>query len=228
MLSKNLQPYMILVDFLAQTLGPDYEIVLQDLTSEEHAIIAIANNHISGRHIGSPLTDAALQMLTSKVYENHPFICNYKGLSEDGRVFRSSTMFIKNEKNIPIGLLCINFDDSRYTELSRRLFSIIHPEDFCKTSVAPNRPGRPSDAYDGAMTENFPIDISTLMQKIFTDCTASLETPIDRLTQHERRDIIAALNHQGFFQLKGAIAFLTKKFACSAATIYRCLNEISE
>lgn len=230
MLPKILQPYTILVDFLAQALGPDYEIALQDLTSEEHAIVAIANNHISGRRVGSPLTDAALQMLKSKAYESNEFLTNYKGISEDGRLLRSSTMFIKDENDTPVGLLCINFDASRYADLSRKLLSIVHPESFIQNASFETESDNPLIKKPAApsITENFPIDISALMQKIFTDCTASLETPVDRLTQHERREVIAALNNQGFFQLKGAIAFLSKKLSCSPATLYRCLNEISE
>ena len=59
-----LEQYKILVDFLGKALGPDYEVVLQDLTDRKNAIIAIANNHISGRQIGSPLTNTALQLLS--------------------------------------------------------------------------------------------------------------------------------------------------------------------
>ena len=117
MISNILQPYIPLVEFLGQTLGPDYEIVLQDLTPEHNCIIAIANSSISGRTVGSPLTNAALQMLSGKLYESHDFLVNYKGIAENGHVLRSSTMFIKDSSDIPVGLLCINFDDSRFLSL---------------------------------------------------------------------------------------------------------------
>ena len=79
MTSDILQQYKILVEFLGQTLGPDYEVVLQDLSSDNRSIIAIANGHISGRSVGSPLTNAALQMLSSKLYEDRNYLSNYKG-----------------------------------------------------------------------------------------------------------------------------------------------------
>ena len=44
-----LQQYMKLTEFLGLTLGPDYEVALHDLTNKDRSIIAIANNHISGR-----------------------------------------------------------------------------------------------------------------------------------------------------------------------------------
>lgn len=231
MTPEVLQQYTILVDFLGKTLGPDYEVVLQDLNSDSHAIVAIANNHISGRKIGSPLTNAALQMLSSKLYENNDFLCNYKGITEDGRILRSSTMFIKDGTGTPIALLCINYDDSRYMELASKLQSIIHPSGFgCHNleldKTAASSSEKALEQYS-SITENFPMDITTLMQKIFDDCTCNLKTPIDRLNQRERKEVIAKLHDQGLFQLKGAISFVAKKFTCSTATIYRYLSEIT-
>lgn len=51
-----LQQYIKLTEFLGLALGPDYEVVLHDLTNKDHSIIAIANSHISGRKLGAPLT----------------------------------------------------------------------------------------------------------------------------------------------------------------------------
>lgn len=231
MASVNLEPYKIIVDFLGKTLGPDYEVVLQDLTNGSNAIVAIANGHVSGRQIGSPLTNAALQMLSSKAYKDRDFLCNYKGIAEDGHVLRSSTMFIKDEAGTPIALLCINFDDSRYAELAQKLQSVIHPAGFGASVLQFDKtlsslPEGASESH-ASITENFPMDIPALMQKIFDDCTVDLATPLNRLNQYERKDVIAKLNEQGLFQLKGAISFVAKKFSCSTATIYRYLSEIT-
>ena len=61
-----LQQYVKLTEFLGQALGPDYEVALHDLTDKNRSIIAIANNHISGREIGAPLTTVALSILRDK------------------------------------------------------------------------------------------------------------------------------------------------------------------
>ena len=127
-----LYSYTTTVKFLGSVLGPDYEVVLQDLSNINHSVIAIENGHISGRTIGSPLTSAVFQMLSSKVYEEDDFIANYKGVAENGHILRSSSMFIKDSNGNPIGLLCINFDDSSYMELHEKLFSLIHPGNFVK------------------------------------------------------------------------------------------------
>lgn len=229
MTAELLQNYKTLVHFLGKTLGPDYEVVLQDLTENNHEIVAIANSHVSGRTLGSPLTDAALQMLSSKVYERRDFLCCYKGVTEGGKVLRSSTMFIKDDTGVPIGLLCINFDDSRYTELAQKLFTIVHPDSF-DIADSQHTLYESNDAGNDisiSLTENFPMDMSTLMQKIFEDSTASFTTPSDHFNQQERKEVMVKLNEQGLFQLKGAIPFVAKKFSCSTATVYRYLSEIT-
>lgn len=231
MASNILQQYTILVDFLGKTLGPDYEVVLHDLSPGHNQIIAIANGHISGRSIGGPLTDAVLKMLTSKAYQTKDYISNYKGITENGHILRSSTMFIKDESGSPIGLLCINFDDSRFIELHKKLLSTVHPEEFWETSSMIYKPssvsmdGAPSEPE--AITENFSMDIPSLMQKIFEDATVSLATPIDHLNQTEKKEIIQKLQERGMFQLKGAINYVAKRFCCSSATVYRYLSELT-
>ena len=219
-----LYSYTTTVKFLGSVLGPDYEVVLQDLSNINHSVIAIENGHISGRTIGSPLTSAVFQMLSSKVYEEDDFI----GVAENGHILRSSSMFIKDSNGNPIGLLCINFDDSRYMELHEKLFSLIHPGNFVKnisSGIAESKENVKD--LSSRITENFAIDVASLREQIFNDATANFTTPVDRLNQNERKEIMIKLYEQGLFQLKGSIPFVAKRFSCSQATIYRYLGEIN-
>ena len=108
-MDARLEPYRTLVSFLGEALGPDYEVVLHDLTSEEGTIAAIVNNNISGRTEGAPLSNMALRFIHGKVYEKQPYVAGYQGASQAKGRLRSSTMFIKDGNEL-IGMLCINFD----------------------------------------------------------------------------------------------------------------------
>ena len=68
MANPLLQHYIKLTEFLGHALGPDYEVALHDLTDKNRSIIAIANNHVSGREVGAPLTNVALKILMDKSY----------------------------------------------------------------------------------------------------------------------------------------------------------------
>ena len=107
MANPLLQHYIKLTEFLGQALGPDYEVALHDMTDKNRSIVAIANNHISGREIGAPLTNVALKILMDKSYETQDYRLHYCGLSAEGKTLRSSTMFIKHNGKL-VGMLCIN------------------------------------------------------------------------------------------------------------------------
>jgi predicted transcriptional regulator YheO len=218
--------YTLLVDFLGKTLGPDYEVVLHDITCEPSKVIAIANSHISDRTVGSPTTNAALQMLAANSYKTNDFLYNYQVATEDGRILRASTMFIKDEDGSPIGLLGINFDDSRYKDFCKTLLSAIHPDTFLKGNPSLKLSQEEVPSQPDSLAEDFSMDISTLMEKSFDSVTASLGSPTERLTQQEKKEIVQKLQERGVFKLKGGISFVAKRLSCSPATVYRYLGEL--
>lgn len=49
MTEQMLRQYTVLVEYLGQTLGPDYEVVLHEILPENSRVAAIANGSISGQ-----------------------------------------------------------------------------------------------------------------------------------------------------------------------------------
>ena len=218
--------YRVLVEFLSKALGPDYEIVLQEVGTENSGIIAIANGGISGRCVGSPLTNIALRLIMQRRYENSDYVLNYTGQLENGKTLRSSTMFIKDAGEL-VGLLCINFDDSRYHELSDRLLRLVHPDEFVETHYfGVNEPPHKSGLPPTEDAERFQNDLAGLMQEIFDEVYSRQELPPEALTHEARQQIIASLYERGMFQLKGAVPFAMEKLSCSQASIYRYLSKV--
>ena len=226
MTEEMLAQYSTLVDFLGQALGPDYEVVLHEILPENSRIAAIANGHISGRKVGAPITSSALRMIMQKRYEEGEYELNYTGQLPDGKTIRSSTMFIKDNGKL-VGLLCINFDDSRFHAVSNAILRIVHPDSFVQEHYFPADRGikqavqRPVPAE----AERFQSNTTGLMEEIFDTVMQPVTVPIDHLTQADRADIIARLYEAGLFELRGAVQFTVKKLACSQASIYRYLQK---
>ena len=214
MTEDMLRQYKVLVEFLGKALGPDYEVVLQTIGPEGSGIAAIANGRVSGRGVGSPVTSTALKMIMRRQYTDQDYSLNYTGMLSNGKAIRSSTMFIKDQGRL-VGMLCINFDDSRFHELSDALLRVIHPDDYLQRGLP---------VSEG--TEFFQSDVNTMMQELFEEATASLQVPPDRLNQEERLQIITQLYDRGMFQLKGAVPFVMEKLGCSQASIYRYLSKV--
>ena len=60
---KILQSYDTVLDGLAEYLGEGCEIVLHSLENLEQSVIKIVNGHHTGRTIGAPITNLAMEML---------------------------------------------------------------------------------------------------------------------------------------------------------------------
>ena len=228
MTEQMLRQYTVLVEYLGATLGPAYEVVLHEILPETSRVAAIANGSISGRSVGAPITNAALRMIMQKQYETSDYNLNYTGQLANGKTIRSSTMFIKDGGKL-VGLLCINFDDSRFHEISDAILKLIHPDDFVHHHYFPvdapaKQPMQPQHA-PSVPAEHFQSDMNGLMEELFETVTKSVDVPLDRLTQAERTRIIAQLHEQGMFELRGAVQFTVKKLSCSQASIYRYIKK---
>ena len=228
--------YIKLTEFMGRLLGRDYEIVLHDLSDKEHSIVAIANNFISGRQVGGPITNVALQIISDKSYLSSDFRTHYSGISRDGTRLASSTMFIKNSANELIGLLCVNFDDRRYRELSERLNTLRLVDPFLDSNFQYNEAlasYAPPVSLDTASlnvdsVETFYNSTDDVTQEVARQVMAELGFSADRLTPVEKIAIVEKMNSRGAFLLKGAVKNTSEVLDCSQATIYRYLAEVRD
>ena len=227
MANPLLQHYIKLTEFLGQALGPDYEVALHDLTDKNRSIIAIANSHISGREIGAPLTNVALKILMDKSYETQDYRLHYTGVSAAGKTLRSSTLFIKHNRKL-IGMLCINFDGSRYHELSVDLLRLCHPDRFVETTFQTEGDAPTSPHAVPTATESFHNSIGAVAGDAVERELVRLGVTADRLTPEERIQIIAALEAGGIFLLKGAVKDVAEALRCSPASVYRYLSQVKK
>lgn len=225
-MNSILQEYKNLVRYLGIVLGPDYEIVLHEL-GKENRVIAIENGHISGRKVGAPITKKALQFISEKRYKEANYELNYLGLLENGKRLRSSTYFIKNEQGEPIGLLCINIDDSRYRNVCEQILQLCHPNTYIEANknldLIPSMVVA-SDETDSA--EQFPDTVDKIVADIIKPILAQSDVPVERFTQEEKMDIVAKLSHRNVFDIKGSVSCVAKALSTSEASIYRYISKI--
>ena len=187
--------------------------------SQRKQIIAIANSHISGRKLGAPLTNMSLSILRDKSYERMDYHLHY------GKDLRSSTFFIKDSGEL-IGLLCINFDDSRYRDVCDRILSLCHPDLFVTDVLAQPLP----ENEDGVSARSSPEKFRNSADAVALDAiNRELErmgvTP-EQLTPEKRLQVIAALESGGLFLLKGAVKSAAASLHCSPASVYRYITQI--
>ena len=84
-----LSHYIKMGEVLAEMFKPHLEVIIHDLRFPEHSIIAIFNNHVTGRKVGEGTSDFGYKKVEGKVPEK---VVNYKNESPDGKPLKSSSL----------------------------------------------------------------------------------------------------------------------------------------
>lgn len=214
MLEKDIRHYSGLMDFLSGLLGPDYEIVLTDL----NAVLEIRNGQISGRKKGSPLSDTAMKIIAERQYLHRDWILNYQGQTDNGKIVRSSTYFIKENDVSLSGLLCINFDDSRYKELADRVFRLCHPDSYAAENINVTQ-------IRNENSERLYSDVTNLIEDVLQGAVSAGKDE-EGLSYDEKLAVIRDLYDNGVFTVKGTIPVIAERIGVSQASMYRYISII--
>ena len=208
-INAYLKKYIPLVDFLAEVFGDDAEVVLQDVSDFNNSVISIRNNHISGRKLGAPATNLVLKVMNGNFTDKN-YVTNYRGVSAVGKVVRSSTYFIKDDKNVVVGMLCINIDIDKFVQLKNHLDSMLKlPEEIFEKT-----------------TEKFSVSAEGLASDSIETILEESGISPERMSQEEKMEVVYKLDKNGVFLVKGSICKVASVLNVSNATIYRYLSKI--
>lgn len=204
----SLRNYLPLVDFLAEHLGENTEVVLHDLTALHESIVAIRNGHISGRTAGSPVTDLSLAIIEQAKHREDAYISGYSGRSAKGYALRSSTFFIKDSKGQLVGLLCLNSDNHALENAYASLGELVSAMGL---------------AEETEVGETLHRDVEELVQSGLARLHPGQENA-GTLSNQQKKTLVQALGKQGVFKVKGAVGYVAQTLEVSVPTVYRYLQ----
>lgn len=194
-----LTSYIPVVQDLAGYLGNAYEIVLHSLEDFDHSVIAIVNGEHTGRTVGAPITDLALDMLNalSKGRPSTPYFSTNK----QGDPMKSTTIAIRGDHDRIIGLLCINL------YLNTPLSDVL-------SALTVGHPG------SVGTTETFASDTSELIGTTLDSVRRRVMADDSILPSNKNKAIVEELYLKGMFRLKDAVVIAADLLGISKNTIY--------
>lgn len=201
---KKLKP---IADGIVNTLGESCEVVIHDLRNPEKSLVYIAGN-VTGRKLGAPLTNLSLQILKQKGNIANDLYA-YETTTKDGKVLKSSTIFIRDDHEEVIGCLCINY------EINQILTCIKILESFTKINKNEND-----------TKENFYHDVGEAMEEIVNGVLDEYHMPVSLMEKEHKVHIIKLLDDKGVFLVKGSIDYAANILGVSRYTIYNYLDEV--
>ena len=209
--SKNreiLEHYIKAGEIIAEMFAPNMEVIIHDLQSPEHSIIAIFNNHITGRKIGDGTSDIGYKKLTDELPDK---IVNYNNQSPSGAELKSSSLTIRNRDDEIIGSMGFNFDLSSFVNI-KEFFEI-----FTKTIVLDDLPDR----------EQFFIwSVKDEIQQALNKYITSYDLHSKALNRKDKLNVVAYMKKEGHINKKGAISILSELLAVTRPTLYKYIKEV--
>ncbi|MCP2034042.1 helix-turn-helix transcriptional regulator [Planococcus chinensis] len=201
-----LQSYISVAEGIARTFGDFCEVSVHDFTNVAASIVAIFNRHVTGRNVGSPVTNLGLEILRQG-QSGETVIVNYPNVSPYQKKMKSSSMMIHDEAGNLVGCLCINLDLTHLMMAQSVMDGL--------TSTGPEKE---SD-------EAFSITINDLETQIIQEGIEQIGKPISAMNKDERTAFLTYLDEKGLFLIKGAVQRMAKLMDVSKYTLYNYLDK---
>ena len=196
---------------IALQFGPNCEVVIHDLSDsyKENSIIAIENGHVTSRKIGDGPSMAVLDALHGdpEKLEDHT---SYLTKTKDGRILKSTTIYIRNEERKIIGIFAINYDITDLTMVKNAITPII-------TVTSPN-----------GEANRIPQNVSDLLMELIEESTRQVGKPVPLMTREDKIKAIKFLNDRGALLITNAGDKISKHFGISKYTLYSYIDSSSD
>lgn len=204
-----LESYKNFVNSISNYLGENSEVVLHSFEDISHSVISIANEHITNRKIGSPITDIGIKMMAEIAHdESKESFKSYFTESVIGKCTKSNSTVIKNSKGKVIGMLCINwyFDSSLLLTLK---------------AFIPNENNAPK------ISERFGTKAEEIIQEAIENAITGVDKEEIGASAYNKT-IIRKLHAQGIFEFKEAVQTVANHLNISHHTVYLHLRSIKK
>ena len=191
-------------DGLANGLGKRCEVVIHDFSDLSASLIHIAGD-VTGRTIGAPITDLAFKAFKDQG-DGVEDLSGYRTITQ-GRIMKSSTIFLRNTTGKAIGCLCINIDVTDFLNAKTALEEFTH------------------FAEEGPQ-ERFASSFQETLESILEDIVRDMGKQPATMDKDERLEFIRRLNTHDVFVFKGAVNQVSQLLGVTRYTVYNDLKEL--
>ena len=194
---------------ISALFGTNCEVTVHDLTrGHENTIIAIENGHVTGRHVGDDASEVVLQAIkndaTKKVEDHYAYLARTK----DGRIVKSSSIFLRGENGELKSMVGINYD---VTDLMMAKHAI-------EAAVSIEKPEENENI--GTISTN----VNDLLDQLIEEADEFVGIPVAKMTKDDKTRAIQLLNDKGAFLIKKAGDKVSKHYDISKYTLYNYMD----
>lgn len=207
-LNENWDFWQKLMDMLENQFGNKCEIILHDLTKDyEHTIVDIRNGHITGRRIGDCGSNLGLEVMRGDIKNGDRY--NYIVHTPDGKILRSSTMFLYDDKGAVTGSLCINLDITQTVAME----GFLHQYNNYVPGSASQSP-----------METFAGNINDVLTFLMKQAGKQIGKSVEAMNRNDKIQFVQFLDTKGAFLITKASERVCEYLNISRFTLYNYLD----
>ena len=192
---------------VAGQFGKSCEVVIHEI-AEDHtgsAIVFIENGEVSGRKLGDGPSHVVLKQLAGAEESGQDHV-GYLTRTEDGRILKSSTVFIRDEAGKVCAIFSINFDVSMLSAARDAIGGLILPTENEQTEP-----------------ERIPRNVNDLLDDLIVQSDRLIGKPAAVMSKEEKIRAIRFLNDNGALLITRSGDKISKHFQISKYTLYSYL-----
>lgn len=202
---------------LSSQFGSSCEIVIHDITQDDlsRSIVHIENGQVSNRHEGDGPSGIVLEALKAD-----PAVLSdklsYLTRTEDGRIMKSSTMYIRNEQGEVHYIFSLNYDITLLLTVESALAPLIHTE---ADRQRDENSGKESDTPT-VITHN----VTELLDQLIAQAIALVDKPVALMNKEDKVAVVQYLNNAGAFLITKSGDKVSSLLGISKFTLYSYMD----
>lgn len=209
MLDKQLQDTLFsLAHTIAAHYGKSCEVAVHDLTDEDaadHSIIYIENGEVTGRSVGDGASGIVLQQLSGRHKAQNR--AGYFTKTADGKILKSSTAYIRDERGKVIAIFSINHDITSLSVASAALSELVSPVE--RSSGEPER-----------ITPH----VEDLLDELLWKSTELIGKPVSLMNKEDKMRAVRWLSSKGALLITKSGDKIARYFGISKFTLYSYID----
>lgn len=198
---------------LAIQFGSSCEIAIHDLKTKdlERSIVYIENGHVSNRQTGDGPSGIVLETLQSDPSTIHDKL-SYLTKTEDGRILKSSTFYIRDDDGSISYIFSLNYDITAFTAASTAIQSLVATKDTLPdlTGDSPRQ-----------ITHN----VNELLDLLIEQAVAKVGKPVAMMNKDDKVAVVQYLDHAGAFLITKSGDKVSSYLGISKFTLYSYMGK---
>lgn len=192
---------------ITEEFGSACEVAIHDIHRKDQgsSIVAIENGHVTNRRVGDGPSQAVLDGI--KHHKETKDKLNYRTITEDGKILRSSTIYIKDDQGEAIGVFSINYDITQLVMMESCVKNLINDKENLDDS--PNK-----------ITKN----VGDLLDELIERSVKLVGKPVAFMTKEDKKKAMQFLNESGAFLITKSGDKVSEYFGISKYTLYNYID----